>query len=333
MSALNDSFNQLLARINPDKQAVRYAQKAHEPVRDHLESDDNFSEHVEDTFLYGSYKRNTAVGKIKDVDIVVLTNFDINLEENTPDKILRKLKASLTRYYKNADNTDYQRRSIRVNDPLPDDHGIEITLDVIPAVAINGIDGILLVPDIELKEWVESHPKGHINYTSRLNDDAYSGQQFVPLVKILKWWWKYQCSVHQPSVERPKPQGFWIEVLTGQCFDPNKKEWADHFIATLQNIVDRYGASEDVPKLPDPGLPGKTIQTSMTKSEFKTFIKIVGTSLELAKKAYNEVDTRKSSEIWQTIFGEYFPESAGIKPNNISVISLKREDFPRQWSH
>ena len=94
MSKLNSLFAQYLSNIEPDDDAVTYAQEAHKPVRNCLEKDDAFSKYVESTFLYGSYRRRTAVGDIKDVDIVVLTNFDTTDEANSPQKVLRKLKAT-----------------------------------------------------------------------------------------------------------------------------------------------------------------------------------------------------------------------------------------------
>src|SRR3990172_422422 len=136
MAALNEAFKTFISNINHDKVAAKYAQNAHKPVREFLENDEEFGDYVENTFLYGSYRRSTAVGDIKDVDIVVVTNFDRN-EESTPRKALRKLKDALARYYKDPENPNYQRRSIRIDDPLPDKKDVEMTLDIIPAIAIN----------------------------------------------------------------------------------------------------------------------------------------------------------------------------------------------------
>src|ERR1044071_980421 len=112
MTKLNALFDKFLQNIEPDEKMVNHAHNAHDPVRDFLENDEAFGQYVEDTFLYGSYKRNTAVGDIKDVDIVVLTNFDTESEEFTPQKVLRKLKSALARHYGDQDNQEYQRRSI-----------------------------------------------------------------------------------------------------------------------------------------------------------------------------------------------------------------------------
>ncbi len=307
MAKLNSQFEIFLSNINPNDATVDYAQAAHKPVRECLEKNDKFEEYVEGSFLYGSYKRHTAVGDIKDVDIVILTNFDISSEDNTPQKVLRKLKAALARCYDDPENPQYQRRSIRIDEPLPDNDGVEMTLDIIPAVVVTDKDEPLRVPDRVVKEWIWSHPKGHLAYTTRMNSDDHGKERFVPLVKMMKWWWKYQCELRQPDAERPKPKGFWVECLTGENFDTDQHDWADHLIAVLQNVADKYTDADEVPELQDPGLDGQTIKTNMTLKEFEIFMEAVNESLELAMLARDASDNLKSSEIWRDVLGERFP--------------------------
>jgi hypothetical protein len=307
MALLNALFVKFLSNIEPSDKAVKYAQDAHKHIRDCLKKDEKFKGYVEGSFLYGSYRRHTAVGDIKDVDIVVLTNFDPFDKENTPQSVLRKLKAALARCYDDPENPQYQRRSIRIDDPLPDEPEVTMTLDIIPAVAVNGDETALMVPDREVKKWVWSHPKGHLEYTTQLNKPEVSNGRFVPLVKMLKWWWKYQSSVRQPEVERPKPKGFWIEILTGKHLDCTKQAWADHFIAVLEQISSEYSDVEKAPKLPDPGLPDENIKTSMTVDEFGLFMETVNETLELAYQARAEEDKLESSKLWREIFGDEFP--------------------------
>lgn len=305
MAKLNSLFDEFLSNIEPDKKAKSYAQDAHKPVRECLEKDEKFKDYFEGSFLYGSYRRHTAVGDIKDVDIVVLTNFDP--EQDTPQSVLRKLKAALGRCYDDPENPQYQRRSIRIDDPLPDEPDVTMTLDIIPAVAVDGDDNPLRVPDREAKEWVWSHPKGHLQYTTDFNNENVSEGRYVPLVKMMKWWWKYQCSVRQPDEERPKPKGFWVECLTGENFDAEQHDWADHFIAVLEQVSKKYADATEVPELQDPGLADSTIKTSMTQDEFTFFMDVVSESLEQAQKARDEEDEVASSEMWRELFGEEFP--------------------------
>jgi hypothetical protein len=323
MSNLESQFKEFLHNIEPDEKAVKYAQKAHEPLREYLSSDKEFAGFFIDSFLYGSYRRQTAVGDIKDVDIVILTNFS---EEDKPNNALQKLKSALARYYEDPENPEYQRRSIRVNDPLPGTD-TEMTLDVIPAILMTDDESPLKVPDREVGEWIWSHPKGHMKHTSDLNKDNFSEGRFVPLVKIVRWWWKHQCEVNQPEVERPKPKGFWLECLTAENFDTTKHDYADHFIALLQNVYSKYKDEKSVPELDDPGLINEKIKSSMTNEEFAKFIKILKTSLELATNAANTVDDAESSEKWQEVLGPKFPiikkttETNDMKKNGPTIIT------------
>lgn len=307
MAKLNSLFQQFLSKIEPNDKAVDYASDAHTRVRQCLAKDEKFKEYLKDSFLYGSYKRHTAVGEIKDVDIVVLTNFDPGNEEDSPNRVLRRLKDALARCYNDPNFLEYQRRSIRVDDPLPDVEDAELTLDVIPAVKVNGKGAPLLVPDREQKEWIRSHPRGHLRHTTVLNEDDYSGGRYVPLVKMMKWWWKHQCELRQSDLEHPKPKGFWIECLVGENFDQTQRDWADLFIAILEDVADKYTYIDVVPELEDPGLPNEVVKTSMTKEEFEVFITAVNECLEQAQIARDEENKLISSEYWREIFGDEFP--------------------------
>ena len=304
MSKLESKFDDFLHEIEPDKKAIKYANKAHEPLRKYLSNEDEeFSEFFVDSFLYGSYRRHTAVDNIKDVDIVILTNFS---EKENPNEVLKKLKSALARYYDDPENPEYQRRSIRVNDPLPGSD-TKMTLDVIPAILVDDEDSPLKVPDRRAGNWIWTHPKRHIKYSSELNEENYSDGKFVPLVKIVKWWWKYHCTKNQPNVKHPNPKGFWLECLTAENFDKTKDNYADHFVALLQNVYTKYKDIKDVPALKDPGLENEQIKTSMTKTEFSKFIEILKKSLDLANKAINLEDDAESSDEWRKIFGPKFP--------------------------
>ena len=47
MAKLNEQFTEFLSNIEPDEDAVKYAQKAHKPIREHLEEDEDFGEFLE----------------------------------------------------------------------------------------------------------------------------------------------------------------------------------------------------------------------------------------------------------------------------------------------
>ena len=302
MSKQESNFQEFLSNIEPSTEQVAFAKQAHIPLREYLSNDTTFKSCFRNSFLYGSYRRHTAIGDIKDIDIVIINELDPTSSDNSPDKVLKRLKASLDNYYEAAADTSYQRRSIRVNDPLPEKSNCIMTLDILPAIAPNGENQPLLIPDRELQKWISSNPKGHIQCISEKNEECNGA--LVPLIKIMKWWWKYQCSLKQPEVLRPKPKGFWVELLTSIAINPANTYYADHFISVLESITLRYPERNFVPELPDLGLPGHSISTNMTIKEFNVFQDCVAESLVLAKKARLEASESKSNVLWRILFGE-----------------------------
>src|SRR5262245_5482890 len=73
---LNSYFRGLLSSIEPDTKAVKAAKCAHEELRSILQADEDVSEAEPDSYLSGSYARDTAIKNIKDVDIIVLLDVD-----------------------------------------------------------------------------------------------------------------------------------------------------------------------------------------------------------------------------------------------------------------
>jgi hypothetical protein len=314
MVNLSGYFEELRSAIEPDSKYQGYAQKADDPVREHLRTHSSFASRHVNTFLYGSYPRDTVIGNIKDVDIVVVTNYTTYA---SPVDVLNKLKDSLGYLYRGPDLAD-QRRSIRVDRPLSEIPDASLTLDVIPAIYQRGPDAPLWVPDRDKRTWTPSHPRGHMAHTSRLNSKSHQGRYFVPAVKMMKWWWKRQFELKQPGVEshRRKPKGFWIETMAGQYADLSKQTYPE-LIASL--FANAFGAfkifrtSGSIPDLKDPGLDGGVVKTSITGEEFAFFLNTLEESLGIAREALATPSEGRAQELWQRLFGSKAEIAASLK--------------------
>lgn len=308
MASLREYFQEFLSAIEPSDAAVERAATAHKRVRDFLEADDNDRLPVVDSFLYGSYKRQTAVGEIKDVDVVVLLDLDTTSEDNLPWKVLRRLKTALARHYGKADMLEYQRRSIRVDEPLPDDPEAALTLDIIPAVRLPKDSEILLVPDRKQGEWIKSNPEGHLRRTTELN--ANSGQRFVPIVKALKWWWKHVHCAAEAEPHAIQPKGFWLECLAGEHAECLEGTRVEAFVALLGAIADGYLLDGKAPELADPGLPKAVLKTGLTGQRFEDFLRVVRDVRKKAEEATEKFEKDESAGVaaWRAILGDSFPE-------------------------
>lgn len=311
MSEVKSLFREYLSTIEPDTKAKNTAAKSHIQPREFLETDEEIGESIQDSFLYGSYRRHTAILDIKDVDIVMISSFDPDTD--TPATVLNELYQALERCYGDENVLLLNRRSVCVTDPLPDEK-TDLALDILPAVEVNDGSGYLLVPDRDQKDWILTNPRGHIDAISKAN--AESGGTLVPMIKMIKAWWHYQSSlITTEEGKKLRPKGFWLETLVLTHFDATQESWAKRFIKLLEDIDEAYPQGCDVPKLTDPGMPEAKLETSMSKSEFGTFMQAARASLGLAHAALNEDDRHASSQTWAQIFGDDFPiEEANEKP-------------------
>jgi hypothetical protein len=287
-------FRRYLTAIQPTRASRERTIQLHQTLTERLSKDKPFQEWYDGTFLYGSYRRNTAVQPIKDVDVCVLLKIDRN--DYTPEAVVRFLRTVLDRNgYK--DKTALQRRSVRI-----DMSGT--TLDVVPVVAAGSDDQPLWIPDRPLKEWVKTHPKGHIAEATRLNKEG--GKRYIPFVKIVKAWYRYQLR----DVERPKPKGFTLEALVAHYQDADAPSYAEAFVNFLTNLDEDCGdglARGIFPEVPDPGLTGEVVKVSFTADEAKRFGEVVRTSLNDAKAALEVEGIKASAAAWNSIFGPKFP--------------------------
>ena len=179
----------------------------------------------------------------------------------------------------------------------------------------------------KLEEWVLTHPKGHLAEASRLN--AESGGRYIPLVKIVKNWYRYQ----RRGVERPKPKGFTLEALVAQHQDPNAPSYAEAFVAFLSNYWEAAGAKLEqgiFPDVPDPGIAGKFLTVTFSPEEAKEFGQIVRASLREARAALALDGTlRESAMAWRNILGPKFPtEPAGVVKSMAEAIGIVSPDEP-----
>ncbi len=294
---LNDYFKQFLTNIEPTSAQVTAASTSHNAVRTHLANDSEFKKIFVDSFLAGSYARDTAVKPIQDVDIIVVTTWD-----KEPAGLLKELKAALDRNKNYKTKTSPQRRSICIE--------LEhISMDLVPAKEVTGGIAPLQVPDREQKEWIDTNPRGHTEWVTGLNkktkqSDTDQGR-FVPLAKMLKHWKRFALA------NAKHPKGFWIECLAGWNHDAGARDWADVFIRSLEKIKDRYATDSQsgrAPQLVDPGLTHQYLSTGLTGAEFQTFFKRLEQALTDAKAAQADTTSyAKSAELWQGVFGSKFP--------------------------
>ena len=312
MHALTEYFDGLGSNIEPPTHRVVAASEAQEAVRTYLKGTDAFITTPPHSALAGSYARNTAVGDIKDVDI--LLRADAEYLHMSPAAVLGKLRVALTAMDGvTSAELRTQRRSVHVYLRDRDFH-----LDVVPAVAENGLGEQLLVPCKTQDEWVLSNPCG---YAAKLSDlNALHGGKVIPIIKMLKHWRDHHMA-------RMAPKSYWLECLVFGLFNGGEvqsagKGWGELFRDTLVGLRNRCASAFDsdgaVPRVTDP-CTGKVVTSKWERNHFEAFFHRVEDSIVWCDRALAEDDVEKAIDLWSAIFGEAFPP-------------IKATDRARQWA-
>ena len=111
-----------------------------------------------------------------------------------------------------------------------------------------------------------------------------------------------------------------IECIVAERMDYEETQYADLFIGTLEEIVNRYAtyiSLKCLPHIDDPGVPGNSVTAGMTFAEFEGFYNKANAHAELGRRAQTEQDPEKSLSLWRKIFGSRFPASNGTKSNSL----------------
>lgn len=291
---MNSYFDGLLANIEPDPDNVKLAKKSHEEIRDFLAKDDEISKANPETFLSGSYARETAINDIKDVDIILIIDLDRTITE--PEVALAWVEASLQKDYSKVKR---QGRSVNVIN----DKGF--SLDVVPATPISNRSGPLWIPDREAKAWVATHPKAQIAFSSERN--KVTEGCYVPLIKIIKYW------RDRLSSESARPNSYIIESLLAQCVVSEPSSYGEavknifsHIYFTYQS----YLVAGSVPHISDPGYSSVNVAKRWEFEEFSAFMAEVKNGYSAAKEALESQDEAESIKLWRKLFGTKFSSSS-----------------------
>lgn len=150
--------------------------------------------HVLDTFLAGSYRRNTLIGPLAEADIDVFVVLGSRYYAPAgQQQLLERVRAALRKTY---------TRTARIR---PDGQAVTVKfadfkMDVVPGFRRKG--GGFLIPDADTRSWISTDPTEHVEIWAAANR-AHDGK-LVPLIKMMKAW------------NRPRKvlRSFHLETLT-----------------------------------------------------------------------------------------------------------------------
>jgi len=294
MATIKD-FNKFLSNIEPSKSTVEYISSVQSNLRSYLKGHDKYRTVHNDTFLSGSYAKHTSIRPVKsdskrDVDIIVVTNYD----ENTNSAVVLQELKDILKDKKTYDSAKIQSHSI----------GIEldrISIDVVPVIKHPKNDNLYLIGDSSVGDWTLTDPKGHISWSSDVNKN--SNGKYKPIVKIFKWWRHINC---EPDKKYPK--GITLEKIIADNLGDVSLNTEDLLIETMQNILSAYKENyinrNANPIIDDPStkVVGHDLLSSYTTYDFKAFILKLEEHLMLLNKNGTDNST------WRAILGDEFPK-------------------------
>jgi SMODS domain-containing protein len=299
MPNMRHHFVALMTKINPPTARVALVSTRVNEVRDWLREHD-FATKSPHTQLSGSYSRHTAIETIPDVDVLLFVPED--QLERTPNAVLLEVHKVLREYPESAISTEGQRRSVRL-DLSADD----LYLDIVPAVAEDGLDEALKVPDRPQQEWILSDPLGYAHRLSRLNQA--NGEKFVPLVKLVKAW-------RDEHMERRRPKSYVLEVMLLYGVEGGELVLCDRSVAdnvhdAFVYITDKYADLMDngtrAPRIPDPQVTGNYITKGWERSHFEAFMLRAREARRSAERAIEAANDAAASQEWKLVFGSRWP--------------------------
>lgn len=205
-------LRQAVQLVEPSATQKAGASRSHSYLRELLATG-NMVRVISDSYLTGSYARDTAVAPLDDVDIIFIIQpehwqdgWDKLLDAKPkPAAVLATFANAIRRRYDQS-KVFVQRRSVRLNMN-------HLDIDAVPAIRSARDADTILICDGTANEWITSAPRKHEALATRLN--AARGNNFKPLVKLLKAW-----NNALPSTANLK--GFAIETMAAHLFTAYK---------------------------------------------------------------------------------------------------------------
>ena len=286
---LPSHFQTFLSNIEPTAYQKSEAATGHTTLRLRLEKDEKYKDYFQDSFLSGSYGRDTAIRPIKDVDIIIIAAYSETIWK--PEIALYHLKGVLSNCY---ETVTLQSRSVHVALSYVD-------MDIVPAIKTN--DAFLKIPDRKAQNWVISHPRKHLELSTNMNT-ARNGL-YKPLVKVLKRWNDNRMN------DSWKPKSFVLECMVYDYASNNTitsiSNALNGFFAFTHKKYETYRKVAVSPTIDDPAGTGNNIAKNWANQDFINFYDEVWKSWNLCYEALTSQDKTASIEKWRQLLGDSFP--------------------------
>ena len=261
-----------------------------------LEKDDEL--YLKESFLNGSYERDTIIRPLQDIDIFIVLNEEDWVDDSgnlpNPQSVLSKIK----RYLDNQH--DYQGK-VKQDRPCVTVELSNKSFDILPAFEFGNAG--YLIPDYNLLSWTLSYPK---TLTESLNDAQRDyGYKLKNIIKVIKYWNRLNDKII-PSYHIEEVA---IKIFNFTTFENYEKSIRKWFNEAHYHVEDSKFKSYQ---------------------EYEKFIKKLDKAKDKLNEAYDFLEDKKEGEakrIWKEVFEKEFPiideEEAKIFAKSLSEGKLK----------
>ncbi len=302
---LSSNFAAFFSKINPSKTYKNIAASAHSNITSLIEkSDGPAKDYKIKCFLQGSYKRNTAIHTINDVDIIAACDLSYkeSANQNTRNQIFKVISDSIGEAETYREKIKFNNESVCVKVLLS---GIKI--EILPALKIIGkpIDHepfYTFLPNNNFSgSWKKTYAKKHQVLCTQKN--SQTDGLFIPLIKVFKHLRFIENSLSETIVP-----SFYIECLLYALKNTiYSGSISDCIEAVLQSLA---GFSAD--KAYQSGLksPCKDEVIFGTKKwcreDYNKFNSSVKKWYEIVKYANQLEDKDKAIDSWKSLLGDSY---------------------------
>ncbi|NVL89541.1 MAG: nucleotidyltransferase [Desulfobacterales bacterium] len=209
---LTKYFAAFFKRVNPSPTYEEIAARAHSEIKGLIEDKDGPAGDLQiRCFLQGSYRRETAIHTINDVDLVAHCRLShtSSANQNTRDQIFRAVADAILANNRYKDKVKYRKRSICIKVML---EGIKV--EVLPTIRVQGkayeYEPFYMFQPEENENIDGFWRKGFARYHQSLctEKNASTSGLFVPMIKVFK-----HLRFVESTVSENEAVSFHIECL------------------------------------------------------------------------------------------------------------------------
>lgn len=300
---LTDNFNSLFGNLNPDPTAIAQAAREHARVTALIESSAGPAGEIYPTcFLQGSYKQQTAIHGINDVDVVALCSLWQPAPAGTSsgstwdrNRIFAAIASSIMSDARYVNKVGYAPQSMCIKV-----YG-DVKIEVLPVVYTTSNHDPSKEPFRLFRpstgQWADGFARYHQGFLTWKNKSEKTGGHFIPAIKVFK---------HIRTRFALQAVSFHIECLLYSL--PDVLFWgspADYLTNLFSHIAGATAAEWYLRTVRTP-CGDRDIFTNgeWTSESWGLFHKLSVTIANNLRLASTTTDRESAIELWQSVLGD-----------------------------